>query len=145
MIPMVIYKTKGYQPVFLSRLRRIIKQFPEMTAQRTEQEAYEAIRDATRSLDEWCEVYVEGPCGKLMGFAILTDDDDAHVGPLMGVQWCWVAAEAPKGTMLAIHRKCRQITKAANYRFMAYTKRLSMGRYEINYIDLGEPSNGQES
>lgn len=131
-------------PVFVPHLSYIIQQFPEMTAQRSPKEAFEAIVHATREVEDWCEIAVWED-GKLCGFAITADDYDAHVGPLLGVQWCMVFPWAPKGTMLKIHRECRALAKDANYRFMAYTKRLSQGRYEINYIDLGEPSHGQES
>lgn len=134
----------GDRAVFRERLREIIEQFPEMTWTRSFYEAHAEICAATESLDEWVELVVRDASGKLVGFAVATDDDDSHVGALLGVQWRMVFPEAPAGTCMKLQRGLIKLARECNYNVMAYTHRVGEGRYEINYTKLKEKPNGQE-
>ena len=103
-----------------------------------------SIINATASLDEWVELVVRDASGRLVGFAVATDDDDAHVGPCLGVQWRMVFPEAPAGTCMRLQRGLVKLARECNYKVMAYTHRVGEGRYEINYTKLKERPNGQE-
>ncbi|WGH28293.1 hypothetical protein 10P302A_gene0033 [Pseudomonas phage 10P302A] len=141
----VQWRKQGDHAVFRERLPEIVKGFPEMTWNRSVLQACIDICEATESLDEWVELVVRDDAGRLVGFAVATDDDDSHVGPLLGVQWRMVFPEAPRGTCMKLQRGLIQIAKASNYSTLAYTHRLGEGRYEINYTRLKEKPNGQES
>ncbi|WYW04378.1 hypothetical protein Kurepalu2_00031 [Pseudomonas phage vB_PpuP-Kurepalu-2] len=138
----VQWRKQGDRAVFRERLREIIQQFPEMTWTRSYMEAYAEICNATESLDEWVELVVRDASGRLVGFAVATDDDDSHVGALLGVQWRMVFPEAPKGTCLSLQRGLVKLARSCNYKVMAYTHRLGEGRYEIKYTQLKEIPNG---
>lgn len=136
---------QGHQAVFRERLYELIHEYPELTWQRTFEEAYSAIAYATESLDEWAELVVRDEHGVLIGFAIATDDDDDHVGPVLGVQWRIVFPEAPKGTCMMLQRGLIKLARECNYNVIAYTRRLCEGRYEVKYQKLKEVPNGQEN
>lgn len=125
---------KGDRAVFREKLDEIIARFPEMTMQSTHREAHARICAATEDLDEWIEITVRDSLGFLLGFAVLTEDDDSHVGPLMGVQWFW--SNGYRGVTAMMHRSARLQAKHNGHKVMGYTKRLDTGRYEINYVKV---------
>lgn len=125
---------KGDRAVFREKLDEIIARFPEMTMQSTHREAHARICAATEDLDEWIEITVRDSLGLLMGFAVLTEDDDSHVGPLMGVQWFW--SMGYRGVTAMMHRRARELAVENGFKVMGYTKRLDTGRYEINYVKV---------
>ena len=135
---------QGDQAVFRERLYELVKAYPELTWQRSFEEAYSDIAYATESLDEWAELVVRDADGVLVGFAIAADDEDDHVGPVLGIQWRIVFPEAPVGTCMKLQRGLIKLARASNYKVMAYTHRVGEGRYEINYVKLKEVPNGQE-
>lgn len=137
-------KIAGDPACFRERLYEIIAEFPEMTWGSTKEVAYTRLCEATESLDERIEITVRSPEGILMGFAVLAHDDDDHVGECIGTQWHWVSPEArgPVGRMIL--RQIFKLARALEYRVVAYTKRIGVGRYEINYKQLKENTNGQE-
>ncbi|QXV72578.1 acetyltransferase [Pseudomonas phage QAC] len=141
----VRHRDQWDEPVFVERLKEIIECFPEMTYQRSLEEAMDSITQATASLDQWVELVVRDASGRLVGFAVATDDDDAHVGPCLGVQWRMVFPEAPAGTCMRLQRGLVKLARECNYKVMAYTHRTGEGRYEINYTKLKENPNGQEN
>lgn len=127
-------RTLGDEAVFREVLSRLIIEHPETTLQRTPEEAFTEICEATEGLDKWVEMTLrDGQTGKLVAFAILADDHDSHVGRLLSVQWRIEFPEAPKGTTLKLQRMIVELAKMWSYRMYAYTKRLSMGRFEIIY------------
>lgn len=130
------HRTQGDTPVFADRLDEIIAMFPEFTWGRSREVARWEITESTSSLDLWDELSVRDESGKLLAFAILADDHDAHVGPLMGVQWCMAFPDAPSWAIPYIHRAARKHAKRCGYGVMAYTHRRAEGRYEINYVKV---------
>ncbi|WYW04284.1 hypothetical protein Kompost2_00034 [Pseudomonas phage vB_PpuP-Kompost-2] len=139
----VVFKSPGEQAVFRECLFEILDAFPEFTWGSSRLEAYSRICYATESIDR-CEVIVRDPDGTLLGFAVLVDDDDDHVGECLGVQWRYIRPEARGAIGRAIQREILKIARKANHQFVAYTKRLGDGRYEINYTRLKEKPYGQE-
>lgn len=135
---------QGDQAVFRERLEEMVLTYPELTWERTPEEAFAEICEATESLTEWVELVVRDPEGKLVGFAIASDDNDTHVGPCLGVQWRIVFPEAPKGTCAWLQRGLVKLARECNYNVMAYSHRLGEGRYEITYKRLKGGLNGQE-
>jgi hypothetical protein len=140
----VVFKSPGEQAVFRECLAEILDAYPEFTWGSSRIEAYSRICYATESIDR-CEVIARDPEGALMGFAVLVDDDDDHIGPCLGVQWRFIRPEHRGAVGRTIQRKIIEIARSANHQFIAYTKRLGTGRYEINYTQLKEKSHGQEN
>lgn len=132
----VTHKVQGELPVFFERIGEIVDMFPEFTWASTRQAAIDRIVDSTVDLDLWDELEVRNEDGELVAFAIATDDHDAHVGPLMGIQWCMAFPEAPVWAIPRIHRALRKHAKRCGYGVMAFTHRRSEGRYEINYVKV---------
>lgn len=128
--------SQGDIAVFRERLSGIIKSLPEMTYQRSFEDAWAHICDETESLELWDELTVRDASGRLVAFAVLVDDDDPHVGPLLGVQWCWAAPEAPRWAIPKIHRMAREVARKGAYQIMAYTHRVSWGVYSIKYVKV---------
>lgn len=126
---------RGDTPVFEPLINYIVEQFAEFTWARSHKEACESIIESTKDLDLWDEFYVDGPEG-LLAFAVVADDDDAQVGPCLGVQWCMALPGSPPWAIPRIHRALRKYAKKCGYEVMAYTHRLSEGRYEINYVKV---------
>lgn len=127
---------RGDVPVFSERLDEIIGLFPEFTWSRTLEVAREEIVESTMDLDLWDEFFVKDPSGRLVAFAVIADDNDAQVGPCLGVQWCMAFPEAPQWAIPRIHRALRKYASKCGYGVMAYTHRLGEGRYEINYVKV---------
>ncbi len=82
------------------------------------------------------EITARDTTGKLVGFVALVEDDDSHIGELMGVQWFYVLPEYRGTVGRRLVRETHRIAKATGYEVMAYTHRLGEGRYEINYRRL---------
>lgn len=139
----VAYKSPGEQAVFRECLAEILDAFPEFTWGSSRVEAWSRICYATESIER-CELIARDSSGMLLGFAVLVDDDDDHVGECLGVQWRYIRPEARGEVGRAIQREILKIARKANHKFVAYTKRLGDGRYEINYTKLKEKPYGQE-
>ncbi|QJD54679.1 putative GNAT family N-acetyltransferase [Pseudomonas phage MR2] len=103
------------------------------------------IINSTEELDDRIEITVRTPEGRLVGFAVVVNDEDDHVGECMGTQWHWVHPDhrGPVGRMIL--RAIIRLASHAGYKVVAYTKRLGVGRYEINYKQLKENHHGQEN
>lgn len=128
--------TEGDLPVFAERLSEIIEMFPEFQWVTDKVTTARRILHSTASLDLWDELVVRDDDGRLIAFAILTDDEDAHVGQCLGVQWCMAFPEAPPWAIYRIHTAARRHARKCGYEIMAYTHRRGEGRYEINYVKV---------
>lgn len=140
----VEYRNEGEQTVFRERLAQILDECPELLWQSTRAESWSRICYATESMER-VEIVVRDTLGVLLGFAVVVDDDDSHVGPCLGVQWRYVFPEARGAVGRQLQREIVKFARECNYQIVAYTKRLGEGRYEINYKQLKEKPNGQEN
>lgn len=134
----------GQPACFREVLGEILDELPELTWGGSRIESTVRICQSTEELEERIEITVRDPYGALVGFAVVTNDEDDHVGECLGTQWHWVHPDhrGPVGRMIL--RAIIRIASHAGYKTVAYTKRLGVGRYEINYKQLKENSNGQE-
>lgn len=135
---------EGQPACFREVLADILEELTELTWGGSRVECYERICRSTEELDERIEITVRDK-GVLVGFAVLANDEDDHVGECLGTQWHWVHPDhrGPVGRMIL--RAIIRIASHAGYKTVAYTKRLGVGRYEINYKQLKENLHGQES
>lgn len=113
-------------------------EFPEMHWQCSIPEATQRLVNDTNS-NTRAEITARDPSGALVGFVALAEDEDSHVGELLGVQWFYVLPEYRGEVGRKLMRVILKVAKATGYEVLAYTHRLSEGRYEINYRRL---SNG---
>jgi GNAT superfamily N-acetyltransferase len=135
----------GQPACFREVLADILEELTELTWGGSQVECYERICRSTEELDERMEITVRSPEGALLGFAVVVDDEDDHVGNCLGTQWHWVHPDhrGPVGRMIL--RAIIRLASHAGYKTVAYTKRLGVGRYEINYKQLKENLHGQEN
>lgn len=71
-----------------------------------------------------------------VGFCVLVADDDATVGPCLGVMWNFVLPEH-RGTVGArFLRRAVQIAKRVDLPVLAYTHRIGEGKYTVTYRRL---------
>lgn len=138
------FLTEWRPACFREVLNDILDELPELTWGGSRVECYERICRSTEELDERIEITVRNPEGALLGFAVIVNDEDDHVGECLGTQWHWVHPDhrGPVGRMIL--RAIVRIASHSGYKVVAYTKRLGLGRYEINYKQLKEKPNGQE-
>ncbi len=136
---------EGHPACFREVLSDILEELTELTWGGSRVECYERICRSTEELDERIEITVRDPQGKLVGFAVVVNDEDDHVGECLGTQWHWVHPDhrGPVGRMIL--RAIVRLASNAGYKTVAYTKRLGVGRYEINYKQLKENIHGQEN
>lgn len=136
---------EGQPACFREVLEDILEELTELTWGGSRVECYERICRSTEELDERIEITVRSPEGALLGFAVVVDDEDDHVGNCLGTQWHWVHPEhrGPVGRMIL--KAILRLASHAGYKTVAYTKRLGVGRYEINYKQLKENLHGQEN
>jgi glutamine synthetase len=120
---------------------RIIDEMTEFTWQSTRAEASARILDSIES-EERIEITVRDPEGNLVGIAVCLGEDDDHVGVVLGVQWRFVLSEARGAVGVAIQREIIKVARLAGVKIIAYTKRVSEGRFEINYQKLKEKPHG---
>lgn len=144
MIVSVKHRAPGDAACFRPLLDQIIAEFPEFTWQRSHSEAFKEICEETESIDR-VEITVTDPDGALVGFAVVVDEEDPHVGPCLGVQWRYVSPSSRGPVGVALQRGIIKLARMVHYSVVAYTKRLGEGRYEINYLKLKEDPNGQEN
>lgn len=139
------FRKEGQAACFREVLSDILEELTELTWGGSRPECYQRICKSTEELDERIEITVRDPEGRLLGFAVLADDEDDHVGECLGTQWHWVHPDhrGPVGRMIL--RAIIRLASHAGYKTVAYTKRLGVGRYEINYKQLKENLNGQEN
>lgn len=137
--------TEGQPACFREVLADILEELTELTWGGSRVECYERICRSTEELDERIEITVRDLKGVLVGFAVIVNDEDDHVGECLGTQWHWVHPDhrGPVGRMIL--RAIIRIASHSGYRTVAYTKRLGVGRYEINYKQLKENLHGQEN
>lgn len=140
MILSMDYREFGETTCFREVLDDILKELPELSWGGPESKG--RIINSTEELNERIEITVRDSQGALVGFAVVTDDEDAHVGPCLGTQWHWVAPahRGPVGRMIL--REIFRVARLTNHNIVAYTKRLGVGKYEINYLQLKEKPNG---
>uniref|UniRef100_A0AAU6W305 GNAT family N-acetyltransferase n=1 Tax=Pseudomonas phage Ghuch01 TaxID=3138535 RepID=A0AAU6W305_9CAUD len=134
----------GQNACFREVLPQILDELPELNWGGTRAENMGRIINSTEELDERIEITVRTPEGALVGFAVLVNDEDDHVGECLGTQWHWVHPDhrGPVGRLIL--RAIIRLASHSGYKVVAYTKRLGVGRYEINYKQLKENTNGQE-
>lgn len=99
------------------------------------EEAASRLIHTTQSFDR-IEFTARDPEGKLIGFAVLAEDEDPHVGPLVSVQWFFVVPERRGRVGLRMRRAIEKVALECGFQVLAYTHRLGVGRYEINYTRL---------
>lgn len=135
-------KLAGHKACFREVLPAILEELPELRWGGSYEECYNRICRSTEDLDERIEITVRDPKGDLVGFAVITNDEDDHVGECMGTQWHWVHPDhrGPVGRLIL--RAIIRLASHAGYKTVAYTKRLGVGRYEVNYKQLKENSHG---
>lgn len=145
MIIQATYKKEGQPACFREVLSDILEELTELTWGGSRVECYERICRSTEELEDRIEITVRAPCGRLVGFAVVVNDEDDHVGECLGTQWHWVHPDhrGPVGRMIL--RAIIRIASHVGYKTVAYTKRLGVGRYEINYKQLKENSSGKEN
>ncbi|MGV8919549.1 MAG: GNAT family N-acetyltransferase [Pseudomonas sp.] len=100
------------------------------------------IINSTEELEERTEITVRDLEGALVGFAVVVPDYDDHVGLCLGTQWHWVHPDHRGTVGRMILREIFKIARYHGYKTVAYTKRLGVGRYEINYKQLKEKTHG---
>lgn len=138
------YLRAGSPACFRPVLSDILEELPELTWGDSTVEAFQRICQSTESLDERIEITVTDLEGRLVGFAVVAHDDDDHVGRCLGTQWHWVHPDHRGKVGRMILREIFRVAKENEYPTVAYTKRLGLGRYEVNYKQLKEKPNGQE-
>lgn len=131
----VSYLEEGESGAIAEIAEEAAREFPEFLWQSSIPEAVERLVEDTRALFR-AEITARDATGKLVGFVSLTEDDDSHVGELMGVQWFYVLPEYRGAVGRKLVREIHRIAKATGYGVLAYTHRLGEGRYEINYRRL---------
>lgn len=131
----VSYLNEGEPGAIHEVAEAAVREFPEMLWQSSPQEAIERLIHDTQCHYR-AEITARDPSGRLVGFVSLVDDDDSHVGELLGVQWFYVLPEHRGDVGRKLLKAIQQTAKASGYSVMAYTHRLAEGRYEINYRRL---------
>lgn len=128
-----VHSLEAGEPGFSSEIAlTAVREFPEMHWQCSIPEAVERLVQDTRD-NERVEITVRGPDGSLMAFAVLAEDSDSHVGEMLGVQWFYVLPEHRGAIGRRLMRYIVRFAQVNNYGVLAYTHRISEGRYEINY------------
>lgn len=131
----VSYLDEGEPGAAIEIAESAAREFPEMLWQSSLPEAIKRLVEDTQA-HQRAEITARDTTGKLVGFVALVEDDDSHVGELMGVQWFYVLPEHRGTVGRRLMRETHKIAKATGYEVMAYTHRLGEGRYEINYRRL---------
>jgi len=121
-----------------------IDHIPELTWQSSPEEAFRRITWDIKA-NERFEILAKSEEGRVVGAVIMTADDDCHVGELITVQWFYVNPDYRGQVGRKLVRLSRAIAKSTDFRVMAFTHRISEGRYEINYRKLEVSKDGQES
>jgi GNAT superfamily N-acetyltransferase len=122
-------------------VEQAVHEFPEMHWQCSVEEAIDRIINDTRD-NERVEITVRDTNGKLIGFAALAEDADSQVGEVLGVQWFYVLPDYRGPVGRRMMRYIVRFARASGSEVLAYTHRISEGRYEINYIKLEVNANG---
>lgn len=138
-------KAEGQPACFREVLHDILEELTELTWGGSRIECYERICRSTEELDERIDITVRDTEGRLVGFAVVVDDEDDHVGLCLGTQWHWVHPDHRGQVGRMILRAIVRLASHAGYKTVAYTKRLGVGSYEINYKQLKENIHGQEN
>lgn len=75
--------------------------------------------------------------GTVSTVAVITLDEDNHVGLCYGMQWCYTVPKyRGTGSTLKAYRGLRDLAKAAGLPY-AYTKRIKEGEYNLVYKNYG--------
>lgn len=113
----------------------VLEATPEMLWQSSIEEATERMHEASQGFER-VELCLRDPLGALVGFAVLVEDSDSNIGDVCSIQWLYVLPEyrGVGGRMLL--KECMKVTQGSGYEVMAYTKRLSEGRFELTYRRL---------
>jgi hypothetical protein len=122
---------------------RIIDDMTELTWQSTRQEAEIRVLESVESLER-IEITVRDLKGSLMGIASCVGEDDDHLGIVFSVHWRFVLPEARGAVGVAIQREILRSARRAGVKVVAYTKRVSEGRFEVIYQKLKEKPYGQK-
>lgn len=113
-----------------------VEEFTEFTWASTHGEAVERIIESIEENDR-AEITARTENGTLVGILVATDDDDAQVGPLMGVQWNFVLADYRQSSVGSrLFKGALKVARLGRFTTLAYTHRVGEGRYEINYRRL---------
>lgn len=109
----------------------VLRHTPEMLWHST-------LDEASRRLDASCEAchrieLMAFDQGALVGFCVLVAEEDANVGPCLGVMWNFVLPEYRGHVGRHFIRRALRIARQSGLRCIAYTHRLGEGRYEITY------------
>ena len=95
------------------------------------EEAADRIVRATVEVDryELCAIIN----GKPVGICVLVSEEDAHVGPCLGVMWHWVhpAHSGELGRLFL--RRAIELAKENNLPCIAFSHRIKEGEYRIKY------------
>jgi hypothetical protein len=126
-------------------LGEILNELDELTWGSSRVESMARICQSTEELDERIEITVRDSNSVLVGFAVITPDEDDHVGTCLGTQWHWVRPDHRGLVGRMILREILKQARLFGFKTVAYTKRLGVGRYEINYKQLKENLHGQEN
>src|SRR5690554_1431562 len=71
---------------------------------------------------------------RLVGFAVIALDDDAHVGLCASVQWQYVLPEFRDSTMLKqTLQTAEALAEASAAPYISYSHRIGVGEYRIKY------------
>jgi hypothetical protein len=125
-------------------MSRIIEEMTELTWQSTPDEAANRILESVESIHR-IEITARDLKGNLVGTCSCVGEDDDHLGVVLSVQWRFVLPEARGAVGVAIQREVLRTARRAGVKVVAYTKRVSEGRFEVIYKKLKEEPNGQES
>lgn len=141
----VAHQREGHPTEALEIIPAVLDVIPEMLWQATPTEATARIVSGLESLDRF-EITARSPSGQLIGFASVAEDDDDHVGPVLGVQWLFVADGHRGVAGFRLRRAIYALAEQLGYQVLAYTHRLGEGRYELIYKRLRpRRNNGQEN
>lgn len=109
-----------------------IREFPEMQGRPFD----ETFVRVARSIEENERVeLIATQYGETVGGLVLVLEDDQHVGPCCSVQWAYVPAGNPR-VGATLYRTALRLARRHRVPYLAYTKRVGVGRFSMVYRKL---------
>lgn len=114
-------------------LPAILEEVPELTWQRSAEEATQDILDSCSSVNRVELVAFKD--SRAVGFCSLVAEEDPHVGRCLSVQWCYVL-RGHRGIGAAFIRRAYAVAARIGAKVLCRTQRTGTGEYRVKFINL---------
>ncbi|MNJ09326.1 hypothetical protein D3C77_34700 [compost metagenome] len=116
-------------------LPEVLQEVDELTWQNNPDDAWRHLLQSAVAIDR-IELGVFSQ-GDMIGFCVLAEDDDIHVGRCLTVMWDYVVPSHRGGTVgQRMLRTAKSRAQQLGFSVLCYTHRTGLGVYQVRYIRL---------